>query len=110
MTKGNNMVSGTVMSRVKNLRDSPLGKLIKIDFSDGENAELWANIISECMYAQCDIEGNQYRPMDHIVNFRMDNNVICKDNQDVRLNGKSYKQKSTRGWQLCIEWKDKSTS
>ena len=26
------------------------------------------------------------------------------------MNGKSYKQKTTRGWQLCIEWKDKSTS
>ena len=26
------------------------------------------------------------------------------------VNGRSYKQKTTKGWQLCIEWKDKSTS
>ena len=62
------------------------------------------------MYAQCDIEGNQCRLMDHIVDHRNDNNTVSKDNQNVTLNGKSYKQKTTRGWQLCIEWKDKSTS
>ena len=76
----------------------------------GENAELGANFIAECMYAQCDIEGNQYRLMDHIVNHRKDNRAVCKDNQDVTCNGKTYKQKTTRGWQVCIEWKDKSTS
>ena len=36
--------------------------------------------------------------------------MVNKDNQNVTGNGKSYKQKTTRGWQLCIEWKDKSTS
>ena len=36
--------------------------------------------------------------------------MVCKENQDVTANGKTYKQKKTRGQQLCIEWKDKSTS
>ena len=36
--------------------------------------------------------------------------AVCKENQNVTVNGKSYKLKTTRGWQLCIEWKDKSTS
>ena len=67
-------------------------------------------IIAECRYAQCDIEGNQYRVMDHTVDHRKDTNAVCKDNQDVTVNAKSYKQKTTRGWQLCIEWKDMSTS
>ena len=118
--KGNNMVSGTVMSRVKDYEGQPLGRADKnpvldtrvynVEFSYGENAELGANIIAECLYTQCDIEGNQYKHMDQIVDCRKDNNVVCKDNQNVTVNGKSYKQKTTRGWQLCIEWKDKSTS
>ena len=62
------------------------------------------------MYAQSDIEGSQYRLMDHIVDHRKDTNAVCKDSQKVIVNGKSYKQKPTREWQLCIEWKDKSTS
>ena len=69
-----------------------------------------ANINAECMYTQCDIERNQYLLMDHIVDHRKDNKAGCKDNQNVTLNGKPYKHKTTRGWQLCIEWKDKSTS
>ena len=69
-----------------------------------------ADIIVECMYSQCDIEGNQYRLMDHTVDHRKDNKVVCKETQDVTLNGKSYKQKTTRGRQLCIQWKEKSTS
>ena len=102
------------------LRDSILVKADKnpildtrvynVKFSDGENAKLGANIVAECMYAQCDIEGNQYRLMDHIVDHRKDNNVVSKGNQKVTVNGSSYKQKTTRGWKLCIEWKDKSAS
>ena len=37
-------------------------RVYNVEFSDSENAELGANIITECMYDQCDIEGNQYRP------------------------------------------------
>ena len=76
MPKRNDMVSGTVMSRVNDFEGQPIGKADKnpiletrvynVVFSDGENAELEANIIVECIYAQSDIEGNQYRIMDDI--------------------------------------------
>ena len=75
LPKGNDMVSGTVKSRVKDFEGQPIGEadknpildtwVYKVEFSDGENAELGANIIAECMYAQCDIECNQYSLMDH---------------------------------------------
>ena len=55
------------------------------------------------MYAQGHIEGNQYMHMDHIADHRKDIEAVCKDNQDVTLNDKTYKLKTTRGWQLCIE-------
>ena len=120
MPKENDMVCGTVKSRVKDFKGQPIGRtgenpildtrIYNVEISDGENAELRDNVIAECMYAQCDIEGKQYRLMDHIVDHRKDNKVVCKDNQDVTLNGKNYKQKTTRGWQLCLEWKEKSTS
>ena len=52
------MVSGTVMSRVKDYGGQPIGKADKnpildtkaynVEFSDGENAELGADIIAEC--------------------------------------------------------------
>ena len=97
--KGNDMVSGTVMSRVKDFERQPIGKADKnpildtrvynVEFSYGEIAELGSNIIAECMYGNCDIEGNQYRLMDHILDHRKDNKAVCKDNQKVTVNSKS---------------------
>ena len=79
------------------LRDSPLAKLTrtqswikrlyKVEFSYGKEAELGANIIAECMYTQYDIEGNQYRLIDPIVDYKKSNNVVSKDNQTFILNG-----------------------
>ena len=99
LPKGNAIVSGTVKSTVKDFEGQSIGKADKnpildtrvynVEFSDGATAELGANIIAECVYAQCDIEGNQYRLIDHIVDHRKDNKAVCKDNQDVTLNGKT---------------------
>ena len=105
LPKGIDMVSGTVKSRVKDFEGQPIRKADKnpilatrafnVEFSDGENAELRTgrNIIAECMYAQCDIEGSHYRLMDHIVDDRKDNNVVSKDDPNVAVKGRSYKQK-----------------
>ena len=61
LPKGDDMASGTVKSRVKDFEGQPIGKADKnpildtsvynVEFSDGENAELGANINAECMYA-----------------------------------------------------------
>ena len=101
------------------LRDSPLGRLIRIQsWTQGYtmlNALMvrlqnWVQTSFRMHVSQCDIEGNQYRLMDQIVDHRKDGQAVSKDNQEITLNGKTNKQKTTRGWQLCIEWKDKSTS
>ena len=93
------MVYGTVKSRVKDFEGQPIGKADKnpildtrvynVEFSDGEVAELGANIITECMYAQCDTKGNEYRLMDHIVDHRKDGQAVSTDNQEITLNGKT---------------------
>ena len=83
------MVSGFVKSRVKDFEGQAIGKADKnpildtsiynVEFSDGEVAELGGNIIAECMCALCDIVGNQYRLMDHIVDHRKDSQAVPKD-------------------------------
>ena len=62
-------------------------RVYKVEFSDGKEVELGANIIAECMYTQYDIEGNQYRLIDPIVDYKTSNNVVSKDNQTFILNG-----------------------
>ena len=63
------------------------------------------------MYAQCDPDGNQYVLLDAIVDYRRDPDVAVHRNDQVKIiNGKKVVSCSTRGWELCCEWKDGSTS
>ncbi|KAL7476293.1 hypothetical protein ACHAW6_002165, partial [Cyclotella cf. meneghiniana] len=49
--------------------------------------------------------------LDAIVDFRKDPDVAISWNDQVKIiNGKKIVSHSTRGWELCCEWKDGSTS
>jgi hypothetical protein len=39
-----------------------------VDFDDGDQTELTANMIAESLYLQCDPVGNQYLLLEEIVN------------------------------------------
>ena len=73
-------------------------------------SELGANMIAENMWAQCDLEGNQYRLMDPIVDHKTDGHAIEKSDQYVFLNGRKSMKRSTKLWHLCIKWKDGPSS
>jgi hypothetical protein len=82
----------------------------QVKFPDGEIAEYAANVIAENMYAQCDPDGNQYMIMDAIVDHKVGQQALKRDNQFVTVNGRQHYRKTTAGWKLCVEWKDGSTS
>ena len=82
-----------------------------VEFDDGEEAELAANVIAENMYAQCDPEGNQHVLFDSIVDFRRSTTALTKADQTVaKADGRTFLRRSTKGWQLCVQWRDGSTS
>ena len=83
-----------------------------VQFADGDETELNANMIAEAIYAQCDPDGNQYVLLDALVDHRHNDRAIkLADQTTVTADGKSYQQKSTAGWQIsCCQWKDGSTS
>jgi hypothetical protein len=85
--------------------------IYEVWFPDGRTEELAANVIAEAVYAQCDADGNQYVLLDAIVYYRKDPSVaVARDNQVSIVNGKKIVKCSTRGYELCCEWKDGSTS
>ena len=67
-------------------------------------------VIAESMWSQCDPMGNQFRLLNAIVDHRTDGNEIQHANRFVTEGGWQYLRKSTKGWDLCVEWKDGSTS
>ena len=73
--------------------------------------ELTANKIAESMYAMCDEEGNQILLFDSIVDHRKDANAMTLSDQIfVDSRGKKQYKRSTKGWEVCVQWKDGSTS
>ena len=81
-----------------------------VEFEDGDVTEFTANIIAENMYAQCDAEGNQYVLLDKIVDYRKDGHTLKAQDQMIVVNGQESLRKTTKGWSLCVLWKDNSTS
>ena len=68
------------------------------------------NQIAETIYSQVDQEGKQYQILDDIINHMKDGSAIEKnDGYWILHNGNKLPKKSTRGWKLCIQWKDKWT-
>jgi hypothetical protein len=67
---GGTMQSGQVVKRARDnagdaygtKNDNPIldTRVYQVEFPDGEIAEYAANVIVENMYAQCDLNGNQY--------------------------------------------------
>jgi hypothetical protein len=83
----------------------------EVQFPNGRTEELAANVIAEAVYAQCDADGNQYVLLDTIVDYCKDSPMaVARDDQVTIVDGKKIVKRSTRGWELCCEWKDGSTS
>ena len=73
-----------------------------VQFNDGDEAELAANVIPTNMYAQCYPEGNQYVLLHPLIDFRRSTAALCYDDQKVTDNGGTHYLHSTSGWQICV--------
>ncbi len=71
------MVKGRVSARKRDPDGNPVGlansnpildtRSYIIDFDDGDQTELTANLIAKLLFSQCDPGGNQYVLLDEIV-------------------------------------------
>ena len=73
-------------------------------------SKLTSNVITQSMYAACDDSGNEYLMIDSIVEYLKGDNSISASIQKVVHRGWSFIQRSTVGWQICVQWRDGLTS
>jgi hypothetical protein len=117
---GGSYRSGTVKRRKRNndgelegvadknpIRDT---RTYEVEFDDGELVAYSANLIAENMYAQCDIDGNQYRLMDDLVDHRTTEAAVKFADRFVTVRGRQHMRKTTVGWSLCVLRKNGETS
>ena len=63
------------------------------------------------MWAQRDIDGYQYQLLDASIDHKSSEDAIQQADGFVVVNGCKHMRKNTKeGWQLCVKWKDGSTS
>jgi hypothetical protein len=80
------------------------------EFPDGRSDEYTTNVIAENMYAQCDIEGRQYNLMEGIIDHRTNGHAVAPAGMYIKHGSNKKVTKTTKGWHLCVEWKDGTTS
>jgi hypothetical protein len=85
-------------------------RVYEVEFPDGSVEDYAANIIAENMYAQVDNEGRQFNVLEELVDHRKNEEAIPIDDGYVTLNGRQHPKCTTQGWQLCVKWRDGSTS
>lgn len=117
INRGDGEIRGRVVKRARGSDSEFVGRAHRnplldtreywIEFPDGDQEKYAANVIAENLYSQVDSEGRQYAVMNEIVDHRSDATAITKDNGFVvSRGGNRTAKKTTRGWELCVEWKD----
>jgi len=118
---GDTFLRGRVIKRSHDEDGNPIGvrnanplldtRQYIVQFGDDSTAEYAANVIAENLYSQCDEDGRQHLVFKEITDHRRDSSAISKENGfDVGFNGNPHKKKTTRGWDICVEWRDGTTS
>jgi hypothetical protein len=74
-----------------------------VEFNNGTIAELMANKIAKCMYAQCDPGGNQYVLLDCFVDFDKLSTAISLADQNIVVKGCPSKRCNTYDWKICCQ-------
>jgi Reverse transcriptase (RNA-dependent DNA polymerase) len=115
LPQGGQAVTGRVIRRKRDADGNLIGKshpnplldtsLFEVEFDDGHIEAYTANLIAESIYEQIDSEGNIHRMMDEIIDHKRMNDALHVDDLKT-YNGKQ--RQTTKGWRLCVRWKDGS--
>ena len=86
-------------------------RIYQVEFLDGSMAEYSANMNAENMFSKCNASGNHFL-MDAIVDHKMDGHAVNKADtyeQSPRGSHNQQHKRTTKGWHLCVQWKNGST-
>ena len=83
----------------------------EVKFEDGGVAKLAANAIAESIYAMCDENSDHILLFDAIVDHKKNDKAMTRMEQKfVDSRGKQQYKLSTKVWEVCVRWKNGSTT
>lgn len=114
LNRGGESLRGVVKARAKDEHGNPKGvshsnplldtREYEVEFPDGSIDVLTANAIAENLYSQVDEHGRTFLAMRSILDHRKDGTAVAAD--DSFIPGTNKRRRTTKGWQLLIEWMD----
>ncbi|GFH48949.1 hypothetical protein CTEN210_05425 [Chaetoceros tenuissimus] len=84
--------------------------LYQVEFPSGLTENIQANIIAENMFAQVDSEGRHQQVLKEISDHSWDHTAIPRWDGYIKSKSGMVPKKTTRGWELLVEWKDGTMS
>jgi hypothetical protein len=121
LPQGDQKAFGTVIKRKRGADGNLIGKtdnnpikdtsVYQVQFDTGEVEEYTANIIAENIYSQVDDDGFTTYSVKDFTDYRSDNTAV-KSGRDayITVKGVPKPKMTTKGWDICVEWMDGSTS
>ena len=82
----------------------------QVQCPNGEIAPYAANLIAENMITQCDPDGNQFLLLESITDHNKDQSAVPWEDRYVTINGRQHHRITTKGWKLCVTWRDGTSS
>ena len=81
-----------------------------MEYTDGTIEILTANVIAENILSQVDEEGHRQLLLHDILDHKKTDDALGNEDAYVTTKyGSKRRIKTTRGWQLCVEWKGGTT-
>ena len=85
-------------------------RLYEIEYMDGSAEVVSANVIVENIMSQVDEEGNRQLMIDEIIDHRSNQDAPTHEHAFYTTStGRSTRRRTTKGWELCVQWKDRSS-
>ena len=82
-----------------------------VEYIDGSEETLSANIIAENLLAQVNEEGHRQLLLDEIIDHRTNDQAVTVENGFTETpSGARRRKLTTKGWEICVQWKDGQTT
>ena len=85
--------------------------IYEVEYLNGYVVKMAANVISKNLFAQVYQEGNRFALIESIIDTRTGGTqTLQQDSFVVTKSGTKQRKNITKIWEVCIQWKDESTT
>ena len=86
-------------------------QMYEVEYEDGHKVAMAANVIVSNLFAQFDQDRQRFVLFEEIIDWRTDGSQIKPEDAFIHIsNGIKRRRETTKGWEVCIQWKDGSST